>query len=163
MNEFEKGNQLWKLRSKHGRDALFASPELLWKSALEYFEHCDNDNSWNTTKISESEKGTYNEVKTSKRPYTRGGLFLYLKCSVNWLSEFKKKCNSDFLEVIEEIETIIDTQQTEGAMVGMFNANLVARIQGIKDQSDITTNGQSINQLTPEQAKQKAKDLDNDY
>jgi len=148
MNEFEKGNQLWKLRSKHGRDTLFASPELLWKTALEYFEHCDNDNSWNTTKTSKNtnENITYTDEKIVKRPYTRGGLFLFLGCSVNWLSEFKKKCNSDFLEVIEQIETIIDTQQTEGAMVGMFNANLVARIQGIKDQTDLTTNGKEINE-----------------
>jgi hypothetical protein len=28
---------------------------------------------------------------------------------------------------------------------------------------DLTTNGQSINQLTPEQAKKKAEDLENDY
>lgn len=28
---------------------------------------------------------------------------------------------------------------------------------------DVTTNGQSINQLTPEQAKKKAEDLENDY
>ena len=124
---------------------MFATPELLWESALEYFEHCDNDTSWSTTKYSESEKGTFNEVKTIKRPYTRGGLYLFLGCSTNWLSEFKKKCNSDFLEVIQAIETIIDTQQIEGAMIGAFNSNLVARIQGIKEQTDLTTNGKEIN------------------
>jgi hypothetical protein len=142
---FGNGNQLWKLRAKHGRDALFATPELLMESALEYFQHCDNDISWNTTKYSESEKGTYNEVKYTKRPYTRGGLFLYLKCSESWLREFKKTCSVDFLRVIEEIETIIDTQQVEGAMIGAFNSNLVARIQGIKEQTDLTTNGKEIN------------------
>jgi hypothetical protein len=31
-------------------------------------------------------------------------------------------------------------------MVGVFNSNLVARIQGIKDQSDVTTNGKEIQQ-----------------
>jgi hypothetical protein len=38
----------------------------------------------------------------------------------------------------------IDTQQLEGAMVGVFNSNLVARLQGIKDHSDVTTNGKEI-------------------
>ena len=36
-----KGNQFWKLRSKHGRDKLFATPDLLWQAACEYFEWCD--------------------------------------------------------------------------------------------------------------------------
>ena len=33
-----KNNQFWKLRSKHGRDTLFSSPELLWSAAYEYFD-----------------------------------------------------------------------------------------------------------------------------
>ena len=38
-----KGNQFWKLRSKHGRDKLFTTPELLWQAACEYFEWCENN------------------------------------------------------------------------------------------------------------------------
>ena len=33
-----KGNQFWMLRSKHGRDKLFATPEALWEAACEYFQ-----------------------------------------------------------------------------------------------------------------------------
>jgi hypothetical protein len=36
-----KGNEFWKLRSKHGRDKLFATPELFWQAALEYFQWND--------------------------------------------------------------------------------------------------------------------------
>ena len=36
-----KGNQFWMLRSKHGRDKLFATPEALWEAACEYFQWCD--------------------------------------------------------------------------------------------------------------------------
>ena len=32
------GNQWWKLRAKHGREKIFANPDLLWESACEYFE-----------------------------------------------------------------------------------------------------------------------------
>lgn len=38
-----EGNQFWKLRSKHGRDKLFATPELLWEEACNYFEWCDEN------------------------------------------------------------------------------------------------------------------------
>ena len=38
-----KGNQFWMLRSKHGRDKLFATPEALWEAACEYFQWCDEN------------------------------------------------------------------------------------------------------------------------
>jgi hypothetical protein len=44
-----KGNQFWMLRSKHGRDKLFATPEALWEAACEYFQWCD-ENPWTTRK-----------------------------------------------------------------------------------------------------------------
>jgi hypothetical protein len=141
---FEKGNQLWKLRSKHGRDALFTDAEKLWESACDYFQWC-NDNPILSTKSSISLQGSSNEVKEFERPFTRQGLFLFLDCSETWLTNFKKECSDDFLRVINAIEKTIDNQQIEHAMVGIFNSNLVARIQGIKDQSDITTNGKEIN------------------
>ena len=33
-----KNNDFWKFRSKHGRDKLFESPELLWEEACKYFQ-----------------------------------------------------------------------------------------------------------------------------
>jgi hypothetical protein len=157
-----KGNEFWKMRSKHGRDTLFASPELLWESACEYFEWC-NSNPIVSSKNTASTNGSSNEIKEFQRPFTRQGLFFFLKCSEDWLRNFKKECSEDFLRVVIAIEQTIDNQQIEHSLVGIFNANLTARIQGIKDQTDVTTNGQSINQLTPEQAKKKAEDLENDY
>ena len=38
-------NQFWKLRSKHGRDKIFSSPEVLLQQSYEYFANCDN-NPW---------------------------------------------------------------------------------------------------------------------
>lgn len=141
--QFEKGNQFWKQRNKHGRDKLFASPELLWESACEYFEWC-NANPIIVTKSNSGTQGSSNEIKEHQRPFTKQGLFFYLECSDTWLTNFKKECTSDFLRVIHAIEQTIENQQIEHAMVGVFNSNLVARIQGIKEQSDVTTNGKEI-------------------
>ena len=44
-----KGNQFWKLHSKHGRDTLFSTPDLMWEAACEYFQWCD-DNPWRVVK-----------------------------------------------------------------------------------------------------------------
>ncbi len=38
-----KNNKFWMLRSRHGRDTLFASPELLWEAATEYFTWCEKN------------------------------------------------------------------------------------------------------------------------
>lgn len=149
---FDTGNQFWKQRSKHGRDKLFASPELLLQSAHEYFEWCDN-NPWVSVKSTSFDKGEFSgdtkEEKPTQRPYSLTGWFAYIGCSDNWLREFKKTADLDFLRVISEIENIIKTQQWEGATVGAFNANIIARTLGLKEQTDVTTDGEKIN-TTPE-------------
>ncbi len=138
-----KGNQFWKLRSKHGRDKLFASPELLLESAFEYFEWCD-ENPWIALKTSSSEKGIFTEEKPTQRPYSKMGWYVYIGCSDSWLKEFKKTATEDFLLVIKEIENIIDTNQWEGASVGAFNANIIARTLGLKERVDNTTDDKPI-------------------
>lgn len=129
------GNQFWKLRSKHGRDKLFATPELLWEAACEYFQWCD-DNPW---KIKEALKGGEMAGKLmdipTARPYTLTGLALYLGASETFWREFRKAAKNDFLSVIDQIEQVIYTQKFEGAAVGAFNANIIARDLGLKDAS----------------------------
>ena len=139
-----KGNQFWKIRSKHGREKLFETPELLLESAQEYFEWCDN-NPFVSTKTVTSDKFTTNEEKPTLRPYSRGGWYIYIGCSDSWLKAFKKTCSQDFLTVIESVENIIDTQQWDGATIGVFNSNIIARTLGLMDKQDITTNGDKIN------------------
>lgn len=133
-----EGNQFWKLRSKHGRDKLFATPELMWEAACEYFEWCDS-NPWMSEKLKTKESGTETEVAPTQRPYTLSGLCLYLDCSQGYFRTFKtdkEKCTKEFLAVITRIEEVIETQQYEGAAVGAYNANIVARKLGLADKQE---------------------------
>ncbi len=165
MAKFEKGNSFWKSRSKHGRDKLFETPELLLKSAEEYFDWCD-ENPWESKKEVISDKGNSVEIKPTQRPYSLGGWYHYIGASDSWLRNFKKSCSNDFLRVIEEVENYIATQQWEGATVGAFNANIIARTLGLTDksQTDVTTKGESINQTkyTPKEAKDFLDNLENE-
>ena len=138
-----KGNKFWKLRNKHGRDKLFESPELLLESAFEYFEWCD-ENPWIKTKTVQTDKGFTNEEIPTQRPYSKMGWYVYIGCSETWLVNFKKTASNDFLRVINEIENIIGTNQWEGASVGTFNANIISRTLGLKESTDITTDGDKI-------------------
>ena len=172
-----KGNEFWKLRSKHGRDKLFANPELLWEAACEYFQWC-NDNPWmkmeqsraKTSMKIELESGEIDTIEPdtliglpTARPYTLTGLCLYLNCSASYFRTFKSIRNEikddkltdlekDFLTIITRIEETIYTQKFEGATVGAFNANIIARDLGLIDKQGIGVTGSiitGINYIVP--------------
>lgn len=149
MADARLGNQFWKLRSKHGRDFLFATPELLWEAACEYFEHTDR-RKWK--KKDWVGKDAIEVERETETPYTLTGLFLYIDCDKGYFNAFKKNLDKkdldqrgkDFFVIIARIEQIIYTQKFEGASVGAFNANIIARDLGLRDGADITSGGESI-------------------
>lgn len=129
------GNQFWRQRTKHGRDKLFASASLLWESAEKFFDWCDK-NPWYKN---EYKDGKIQKIPTA-RPYTLSGLCIYLNVSESFWKEFRKNENltEDFLSVIALIENIIRTQKFEGAAVGVFNSNIIARDLGMVDKTSLT-------------------------
>ena len=130
-----KGNSFYLLRSKHGRDKLFETPELLQNALYEYIETVET-NSWETNQTTVGDSGINSTTKTLQRPFSRKGFYLFIGASETWLNKFKQNCSNDFFKVIEEIEMTIDTQQFDGASIGVFKENIIARIQGIKDNSE---------------------------
>lgn len=139
-----RGNRFWKLRTKHDTNTLFESPEILLNAAFEYFDWCDR-NTWFKHEAIKSgaECGRIIDIPV-KRPYSLSGLCVYLGCSKAVFNRFKQKCNPQFKDIIEQIENIIETQQFEGAVTGAFNSSIVVRNLGLREQTDITSNGESI-------------------
>ena len=128
------GNQFWKLRTKHGRDKLFSSPEILWEAACEYFQYViDSPIEVEETKIKpNSVEVTVNKLK---RPFTWEALELYL--DIESLRDYKTNPNyKDFSQVITRIDKVIYSNKFEGASAGVFNANIIARDLGLKDQTE---------------------------
>lgn len=142
-----KGNSFWKLRSKHGRDKIFSSPEVLWEAACEYFEWCEQ----NPLMEVEQAKGTSKPIKDKKtgkmvfppnlaelpkmRAFTWAGLELFL--DIDRLRDYKtKESHIDFLPVITRIEKIIYTQKFTGAAAGFLNPNIIARDLGLAEKKD---------------------------
>ena len=151
------GNKFWELRSKHGRDKLFKSPELLWGAACEYFQWCDN-NPWE--KVETTVRGENTDVKTipTERPYTVEGFCIYCDASRGWWKEFKRNNHDGFLPITTRIDEIIYKQKFEGAAVGAFNANIIARDLGLADNSNIKANNVNLNANLTEEQKQEAID-----
>lgn len=145
------GNQFWKVRAKHGRDILFFDAELLREAAQEYFEWCDKNPLYKVEQTTGKQKPVYDEESgewvvtppltwiPEQRPYTVVGFCRFVDCSESWLRDFRRRAaargEDDFSAVINWIYNTINAHQQEGALQGMYNANLTARLQGIADTS----------------------------
>ena len=146
-----EGNQFWKLNSKHGKEKLFSSPDLLWEAAMEYFLWIDEHPLLEQDFIG---KDVIEIHRNKMRPYTMKGLCLYLQCNEKYIYQIKDEL---FLPVIDKIKSIIFTQKFEGAAAGMLKENLIARDLGLKDSTDITTDGEKIN--IPHNVSYKGEDV----
>ena len=138
-----KGNQFWKLRSKHGRDKLFTTPELLWETACEYFEWIDENP---LIQIDYRGKDADKVELPHTRPYTIQGLCLYLDCNTAYFRQFEASLkdkdddiSNNFSTIITRINETIYKQKFEGAACGFYNANIIARDLGLSDKKDLTS------------------------
>lgn len=131
-----EGNQFWKLRSKHGRDKIWETPELLWEACCEYFEATDA-RKWIKVEFN-GKDATECEVPT-ETPYTWTGLYLFLDCAHSTWQEYEKR--DDFSAITTRVRNIIYTQKFEGASVGAFNANIIARDLGLTDKKELDHKG----------------------
>jgi hypothetical protein len=147
-----KGNQFWLQRSKHGRDKLFETPELMLQAATEYFQWCI-DNPWiKHEAIKGGERAGELISIPIARPFTIEGLCSYFGCNKAYIRQFESELkdkpntqiNKDFSTVITHIREIIYQQKFEGAAVGAFNANIIARDLGLTDRKELNNTGVTI-------------------
>jgi hypothetical protein len=146
-----KGNQLWKLRTKHGRDRLFSDAALLWDEACKYFDWCDRHPRSKAELV--KYKGDYEEAGVPLgHMYSMHELTVYLGVSSSYFRTAKselrdkiEKCKNTaaeagLLEMIERIEGIIQADQISGAAVGVYATQLVSRLNGLSDNVNVTNN-----------------------
>lgn len=124
----------WKMRSKNGRDKIFSSPEMLWQSACEYFEATDN-RKW-TKKDWVGKDATQVERKFDT-PYTMTGLALFLDVDIRTLRNYgTNEVYKDFFPIYNKIKEVMYTQKFEGAAVGAFSQNIIARELGLSEKTN---------------------------
>lgn len=140
------GNQFWMNRAKHGRDKLFATPQLLWDAACEYFNYI-KENPLYETKVFNYQGTIVREDVPIMRAMTMRELCFYLNCNETYFRQFKANLpegEKDFSSVIEDIETIVYTQKFQGAAGNLLNANIISRDLGLADKKDISSNGETL-------------------
>lgn len=156
MTQFLKGNKIWQIRTVHGRGKIFGGDgSTLWEEACKYFDWCDRK-PWERVELVKY-MGEAEEANVPLgRPYTMDGLTVYLGVSKSYFRSAKSnlkdkkeagKISTDeieLMEVIERLEAVVRTQQIEGAMVGVFNANLASRLNGLADNINQSNTGEAV-------------------
>lgn len=136
------GNQFWLARTKHGRDKIFESDEILWEAALEYFQWVE-DNPLKEEKLFSYQGVIVSGDATKMRAMTIEGLCLFLDISRPTWYEYKE--HKDFSYIIGKIEDVIKSQKFAGAAADLLNANIIARDLGLKDASSNELTGPNGN------------------
>lgn len=126
-----KGNRFWEARSSHGRKPIFATPDILWDAAVEYFKW-NADNPLEEAIVYQGELSK--EAKPLMRAMTLEGLLIFLDISRPCWYDYRDK--DDFSTVSDRIENIIRTQKFEGASAGLLNPVIIARDLGLADKSE---------------------------
>lgn len=122
--------------------------EAAWE---EYFQWCD-DNPWmkNEAVKSGDSAGMIIQVPTP-RPYSEIGFCAYHALGEHYINQLGKTLENAETEEEKQLSYILTrarakcrAQKFEGATVGAFNANIIARDLGMVDKKDITTGGDKI-------------------
>jgi len=129
-----KGNQFWKARTKHGRNKLFESADLLWEACSEYFQWVE-DNPLYEDKLVTFQGTATHEPVAKMRAMTVEGLCLFLGIHFSTWADWRTQ--KDFTEVTARVDAIIRTQKFTGAAADLLNPNIIARDLGLSDSSNI--------------------------
>ena len=121
---------------KRGRPRKFKPAEL-----LDEFQNYIQDRMSNPIVETEEETGVVGKnssAKTKEKSHPQllsvADFCVYLGCSRNWWNELP----DEYLGVKSHISTYIDNFQLKGASIGVFNANIVSRLLGLKDKTELT-------------------------
>ena len=135
---FEKGNQWWRKRTKHGRDKIVTDFNAFLEACYEYFDSVD-ERPWK--KKDWVGKDAFEVERESITPYTKSGLLVFLGVA-KWETIDQLKSDSpDFLEAVTYVENVIHTQKLEGAYTGHFSATIASRDLGLTDTLNHQNNG----------------------
>ena len=153
--QFPEGNQFWLRRGKHGRDRIVQDPEALIETANEYFQYCVE----NPIPVIDF-KGSQVQEVDFKRPqvFEKSGLLVFLGVNKWETITNLRNVSKDFSDAVDYIENVIFYQKYSNAVVGMYNATLIARDLKIADVTESTVKD-SVSDLSDAELEQKVAQL----
>jgi len=124
------------------------SPSQMWELFLAY----EKETKSRVRKIPKATpKGMQYEEHTP--PLTIEGFKVYCHdqvCDINRYFYNIEDAYSEFVSIIHAIKERIRVDQIEGGMIGQYNSNLTARLNGLTERVDQTSGGEKVNNITVE-------------
>ena len=154
------GNQFWKARTKHGRDKLFQSSDLLWEACCEYFQWVE-DNPLFEMKPFAYQGEVVQEAVAKMRAMTKAGLCLFLGVDQTTWNRWKEGEDKDFCRVTREVEEVIYSQKFSGAAADLLNANIIARDLGLTEKQSVD-NTHKFSDISDLELENRIKALENE-
>jgi len=134
-----KGNKYWQFRNKHGRDFKYTPMEWEEESA-KYFEYM-SDKVWNKKEAIKSGDlaGTLIDIPTLT-PLSIESFCLFMDIDRGTWDNYESNQDNykDFFNITTRVRAIIESNQFEGATVGAYNPNIIARKLGLVDRQENT-------------------------
>lgn len=100
-----------------------------------------------------ADKSTTVRKQKMYRPATIAGFLVHIGATDAWWTNLDKgKNGKEFLRVKSYIKEYCENNQKEGAIIGIFNANIISRLLGLADKTEMTgRDGAPLIPGTPEE------------
>nr|QIG67132.1 terminase small subunit protein [Rhizobium phage RHph_TM26] len=157
---YTPGTKMWECRSKMGPKYLYQGEEgcvELWQELLNYLQWCENNPLQEGKLVSYLGRGSV--VKVPKmRIATLGGFCLHL--GINPATYVDWRAREDIGKIILVIDEAIKQYQLSGASADLLNANIISRLLGLADKTELTgPGGGPVQSITGNMTAKEAADL----
>ena len=121
------------------------TPQQLWELFEAYYKETKN-------RVRAVPKATNKGVLYEEHipPLTIDGFKTYCNRKGNDINRYFYNVGGEYSEYVSIVTCIkeeIRQDQIEGALVGQYQQNIVARLNGLTEKTDVTTNGKEINEI----------------
>lgn len=118
--------------------------DALWSKFIEYVKDNETDTMKRVELMKAGELIGEQRHSDLKVPLSIKGFCIFAlithKTFLNYMEE-DEQLDKDLLQVSMRIHDFIQTEQVNGANVGLYNANIVARVNGLSDNMNVNNTG----------------------
>ena len=136
----------------------YYSPDELWLAACEYFEWAKQDP---IIKKDFIKSGDYAGQKVDielDRPFSLEALCIHINISFQTFLNYERDQKQTYFDVITRIREIINVNNFDGGMVGIFNQNIVIRKLGLTEKIENENKNIAV-ELTSDDIKKYREEL----
>jgi hypothetical protein len=97
------------------------------------------------------------------RPYTLEGFLNFAEekvCNVHQYFENREGRYSTYVDICTRIKRVIRQNQIENGLAGLYNPSITQRLNNLTEKTDVTTNGEAINEIKISIIRPDTKELD---